>query len=201
VISTEGILPGTRFAVDAYVRFVRERSLLEAIASSLTELFAPKIHEERIAGLLEHYDFANERTVAYFKKRLGEAPRDVNFSLDYVRRQARTREQQEQVLAALRFKTDVLWSQLDALYYAFIEIQYCRELAPAALIDPLLGGRESGETRETVQRCSTNGDLSYESPGGLSAERYDLCHARPDIDNAAFATQCAVGIGVPDRQE
>ena len=59
VLSTRGVLPATRFAVDAYVRFVRERTLIEALASSLTELFAPKIHEERIAGLLEHYDFAN----------------------------------------------------------------------------------------------------------------------------------------------
>lgn len=120
VISGAGILPATRFAVEAYVRFVRERSLLEAIASSLTELFAPRIHQERIAGLLEHYDFANERTIAYFKRRLSEAPKDVQFGLDYVLREARTREQQEQVLAAVRFKTDVLWAQLDALYHAYV---------------------------------------------------------------------------------
>jgi len=121
VASTEGVLPGTRFAVDAYVRFVRDKTLLEAIASSLTELFAPKIHQERITGLLEHYDFANERTVAYFKRRLVEAPRDVEFGLAYVLREARTREQQEAVMAALRFKTDVLWSQLDALHFAYVE--------------------------------------------------------------------------------
>ena len=120
VVSGTGILPATRFAVEAYVHFVRERSLLEAIASSLTELFAPKIHQERIAGLLEHYDFANERTIAYFKRRLTEAPDDVKFGLDYVLREARTREQQEQVLAAVRFKTDVLWAQLDALYHAYV---------------------------------------------------------------------------------
>lgn len=120
VTSMRGILPATRFAVEAYVRFVREKSLLEAVASSLTELFAPKIHEERIAGLLEHYDFANERTVAYFKRRLKEAPEDVKFGLAYVTREARTREQQEQVLDAVRFKTDVLWAQLDALYHAYV---------------------------------------------------------------------------------
>jgi pyrroloquinoline-quinone synthase len=121
VMSTKGILPATRFAVDAYVHFVRERTLLEAIASSLTELFAPKIHEERIAGLLEHYDFANEHTTAYFSRRLREAPKDVQFGLGYVLREARTREQQEQVLDALRFKTDVLWAQLDALYHAYVD--------------------------------------------------------------------------------
>ena len=120
VVSMAGILPATRFAVEAYVRFVRERSILEAVASSLTELFAPKIHEERIAGLLEHYDFANDRTVAYFRRRLKEAPEDVKFGLGYVVREARTREQQEQVLAAVRFKTDVLWAQLDALYHAYV---------------------------------------------------------------------------------
>ena len=120
VTSMRGILPATRFAVEAYLRFVREKSLLEAVASSLTELFAPKIHEERIAGLLEHYDFANERTIAYFKRRLKEAPEDVKFGLAYVTREAHTREQQELVLDAVRFKTDVLWAQLDALYHAYV---------------------------------------------------------------------------------
>ena len=121
VASTSGVLPATRFAVDAYVRFVRERTLLEALASSLTELFAPKIHEERIVGLLEHYDFANERTIAYFKRRLNEAPKDVKFTLDYVIRAAGTRAEQEAILEAVRFKTDVLWAQLDALYHAYVE--------------------------------------------------------------------------------
>ena len=121
VMSTAGVLAATRFAVDAYVRFVRERPLVEAVASSLTELFAPAIHRERIAGLLEHYDFANEKTMAYFNKRLEEAPKDVAFGLDYVRREARTPEQQQGVIDALMFKTDVLWAQLDALYAAYVE--------------------------------------------------------------------------------
>lgn len=121
VASTEGILPATRFAVDAYVHFVRDKSLLEAVASSLTELFAPKIHKERIAGLLAHYDFANDRTVAYFRTRLTEAPRDVAFGLAWVQEHAKTRAEQEAVMAALRFKTDVLWAQLDALYFAYVE--------------------------------------------------------------------------------
>ena len=121
VMSTAGVLAATRFAVDAYVRFVRERPLVEAVASSLTELFAPAIHRERIAGLLEHYDFANEKTMAYFNRRLEEAPKDVKFGLDYVRREARTPEQQQGVIDALLFKTDVLWAQLDALYAAYVE--------------------------------------------------------------------------------
>lgn len=120
VRSTEGALPATKFAVEAYVRFVAEHSLLEAVASSLTELFAPQIHRDRIAGLLTHYDFADDTSLAYFRKRLDEAPRDVEFGLAYVLREARTPAQQQGALAALRFKTDVLWAQLDALYHAYV---------------------------------------------------------------------------------
>jgi pyrroloquinoline-quinone synthase len=120
VLRHEGLLPGVRFAVDAYVQFVRERSLLEGIASSLTELFAPAIHEERIAGLLKHYDFANERTLAYFQRRLKEAPEDVAFTLDWVLDRADGRERQDAVLAAVSFKTDLLWAQLDALHHAYV---------------------------------------------------------------------------------
>ena len=120
VQSLVGILPATKFAVDAYVRFVRDRSLLEAVASSLTELFAPELHKTRIDALLKNYAFANDRTLAYFRRRLDQAPRDVNFGLAYVLREARTRDQQEAALAALRFKTDVLWAQLDALHHAYV---------------------------------------------------------------------------------
>jgi pyrroloquinoline-quinone synthase len=120
VASCEGVLPATRFACDAYVRFVREKSLLEAVASSLTELFAPDLHKTRIDALLAHYSFANESTLAYFRTRLVEAPKDVAFGLDYVLRHARSAEQQSLCLAALRFKTDVLWAQLDALHHAYV---------------------------------------------------------------------------------
>ena len=121
VNSTIGILPATRFAVDAYVQFVSSRSELEMIASSLTELFAPAIHKARISGLSKHYDWADDNALAYFKKRLSEASKDAQFGRDYVIRKASTRTQQESVLNALRFKTDVLWAQLDALYGAYVE--------------------------------------------------------------------------------
>jgi pyrroloquinoline-quinone synthase len=120
VESTDGLLPGTRFAVDAYVHFVRDRSLLEAVASSLTEMFSPTIIAERVAGMLSHYDFITSETLAYFTPRLTQAPKDVNFALSYVKEHARTPEQQEQVLGALRFKCGVLWSQLDALHFAYV---------------------------------------------------------------------------------
>lgn len=121
VISQRGALPATRFAVEAYVRFVREKSLLEAVASSLTELFAPGIHRERISGMLENYDFIGEDVMQYFRRRLNQAPRDADFALEYVKEHARTPEQQDAVAAALTFKTEVLWSQLDALYFAYVE--------------------------------------------------------------------------------
>lgn len=120
VMSMRGALPAVRFAVEAYVRFVAERSELEAIASSLTELFAPVIHRQRISGMLANYAFISDDVMAYFRKRLGQAPRDVAFALDYVRREARTAEQRRAVADALRFKCDVLWAQLDAMHYAYV---------------------------------------------------------------------------------
>lgn len=121
VIDGRGILPATRFAVDAYVRFVRDRTLLEAVASSLTELFAPGIIGNRVAGMLANYDFVSREALAYFDKRLSQAPRDADFALDYVKREARRPDQQQDVMNALLFKCDVLWAQLDALHHAYVE--------------------------------------------------------------------------------
>jgi len=120
VESTAGILPATRFAVDAYIDFVRERSLLESVASSLTEMFSPGIIAERVAGMLANYDFVSKDTLVYFNARMQQAPRDADFALSYVKQHAQTREQQDQVIAALRFKCDCLWAQLDALYSAYV---------------------------------------------------------------------------------
>jgi pyrroloquinoline-quinone synthase len=121
VVSLRGLLPATRHAVDAYVHFVRDRSVLEAVASSLTEMFSPDIISQRVSGMLRNYDFVSEATLAYFTPRLTQAPQDVAFALDYVKREARTRAMQEQVMDALRFKCDLLWAQLDALHFAYVE--------------------------------------------------------------------------------
>ena len=120
VLAEDGVLPATRFAVDAYVHFVRERPLLEAIASSLTELFAPAIIGERTSAMLARYDFVDEDTLTYFTARLTQAPRDADFALDYVKRHATSPDLRETVCRALRFKTDVLWAQLDALHFAYV---------------------------------------------------------------------------------
>jgi pyrroloquinoline-quinone synthase len=120
VESTEGILPATRFAVEAYVHFVRDKTLLEAVASSLTELFSPQIISERLEGMLKGYDFVSADTLAYFAKRPPLAQRDSDFALDYVTRNAKTPDAQQAVLKALEFKCDVLWAMLDALYHAYV---------------------------------------------------------------------------------
>jgi coenzyme PQQ biosynthesis protein C len=99
---------------------VREKTLLEAIASSLTEMFSPVIIGERMAGMLANYDFVSRETMSYFDKRPPQAQRDSDFALDYVKQHAKTPEQQHQVLAALEFKCSVLWSMLDALAYAYV---------------------------------------------------------------------------------
>jgi len=120
VTSLQGLLPATRFAVEAYVHFVAEKTLLEAVASSLTELFSPAIIGERIEGMLKNYDFVTAETMAYFSARPPQAKRDSEFALDYVKQNAKTPEQQALALKALAFKCDVLWVMLDALYYAYV---------------------------------------------------------------------------------
>lgn len=120
VVSLRGLLPATRFAVEAYVHFVRDKSLIEAIASSLTELFSPAIISERVEGMLKNYDFVTPQTLAYFSQRPPQAERDSRFALEYVKQHARTPEVQQRVLGALEFKCDVLWAMLDALYHAYV---------------------------------------------------------------------------------
>ena len=121
VHSAEGILPATRFAVEAYVHFCSEHSLLEAIASSLTELFSPQIIADRVSGMLAHYDYVSRETLAYFSARPLQAKRDSDFALDYVKKHALTCVDQVKVIRALEFKCSVLWSQLDALWGGYVD--------------------------------------------------------------------------------
>ncbi len=121
VESLAGLLPATRFAVDAYLGLVRDRSVLEAVASCLTEMFSPAIISERVSGMLKNYSFVSADTLAYFTPRLTQAPRDVDFAIAYVREHAVTREQQDAVIDVLRTKCDILWAMLDALHFAYVE--------------------------------------------------------------------------------
>jgi coenzyme PQQ biosynthesis protein C len=120
VISGEGLLPATRFAVDAYVNFVSTRPLTEAVASSLTEMFSADIIRDRVSGMLKHYDFVDSKALAYFESRLSDAPRDADFALAYVQEHALTEKEQEAALDALRFKCGILWTLLDACSYAYV---------------------------------------------------------------------------------
>ena len=109
------LLPGVRFAVDAYVNFCRFRPWLEAVAASLTEMFAPLIVKERLAAMLSHYKWVDPAGLQYFKNRLTQAPRDAEYALGLVTERFRTPEEQERAVAALEFKCDVLWCLLDAV--------------------------------------------------------------------------------------
>lgn len=132
VTAFEGVLPATRFAVDAYLAFVRERSALEAVASSLTEMFSATVASERVSGMLANYDFIARKTLAYFDDRLARSSRDTDFAMDFVKRHAVTPETQAVAIAAMRFKCDVLWAQLDALYSAYVD----PKLPPPGAFDP-----------------------------------------------------------------
>lgn len=119
VVSEQHVLPGVRFACDAYINFARRASWQEAACSSLTELFAPEIHQRRLDNWPQHYPWIDQDGYQYFRKRLSEARRDVehglNITLDYFV----TREQQEHALNILQFKLDILWSMLDAMQMAY----------------------------------------------------------------------------------
>jgi pyrroloquinoline-quinone synthase len=115
----EGILPATRFAVQAYIQFVSTRSHLEAVASSLTEMFSHQLISLRIDRLRQHYPWLSSG-LDYFTARLTQAPEDSEFALGYCVKHSRTRKQQDLCHAALGAKCDILWAQLDALYFAYV---------------------------------------------------------------------------------
>jgi pyrroloquinoline-quinone synthase len=113
--SERRVLPAVRYAVDAYVTFARQRPWIEAVASSLTELFGPGAIKVRLAALEEHYPWIDPAGLQYFRDRLVLAPRDADYALGLVVERCVTRERQERAVAALRFKTEMLWAQLDAI--------------------------------------------------------------------------------------
>ena len=115
VKSLRGVLPGVRFACDGYVQLVRERPLVEAVASSLTEFFSPDIMARRIAAWETHYPWVEGETLAYFRGRVTRAKQDSREAIDYVLANAQTREVQERCIDALITKTQILWSLLDAV--------------------------------------------------------------------------------------
>jgi len=114
------ILPATRFAVNEYLNLVRTRPLLEAVASSLTELFSRDLIALRVDRMRQHYPWLSGG-LAYFEARLNQAPEDAAFALQFVYENAKTRADQGRVIQALRDKCDILWAMLDALYFAYVQ--------------------------------------------------------------------------------
>jgi pyrroloquinoline-quinone synthase len=114
VLSEGGVAPGTRFAVDAYVTFARTRPWIEAVASSLTELFGPPVMERRVAAIVEKYPWVDPAGLAYFERRIELAKRDAGSALEWVLQEATTPDIEERCVDALRFKCNVLWCILDA---------------------------------------------------------------------------------------
>ncbi|GHF69529.1 pyrroloquinoline-quinone synthase [Amycolatopsis bartoniae] len=115
------VVPGVRFAVDAYVTFARTRPWTEAVASSLTELFAPDLMAQRLAAFERHYTWIDGAGLAYFRARLRQAPRDSEHALTVVTEHCRSAGERERAVAALSFKCDVLWAMLDAIDRAYGE--------------------------------------------------------------------------------
>ena len=109
------VLPGVKFAVDAYVNFARRAPWQEAVCSSLTELFAPKIHKERLANWPEHYPWIDPTGLQYFRNRVSQARRDVEQALAVTLEYFKTRAEQERALGILKFKLDILWAMNDAM--------------------------------------------------------------------------------------
>ncbi|MCF5503252.1 pyrroloquinoline-quinone synthase PqqC, partial [Pseudomonas syringae] len=117
--SQELVLPGVRFAVDAYVNFARRANWQEAASSSLTELFAPQIHQSRLDSWPQHYPWIDPAGYEYFRTRLGQARRDVEHGLAITLQHYTTYEGQQRMLEILQFKLDILWSMLDAMSMAY----------------------------------------------------------------------------------
>ncbi|MCW8207517.1 pyrroloquinoline quinone biosynthesis protein PqqC [Verminephrobacter aporrectodeae subsp. tuberculatae] len=109
------VVPALRFAVDAYVNFVRRAPWQEAVCSSLTELFAPEIHQQRLATWPAHYAWIEPTGLDYFRNRVGQARRDVEQGLALTLAHFDTRALQERALEVLQFKLDILWAMNDAL--------------------------------------------------------------------------------------
>lgn len=114
VLSERAVAPGTRLAVDAYVTFARTKPWVEAVASSLTELFGPPVMERRAAAIVERYPWVDPAGLEYFRRRIPLAKRDAQSALTWVLEQAVTPEIAQRCVEALEFKCNVLWAILDA---------------------------------------------------------------------------------------
>ena len=113
--SLQGVAPAVRFACDAYVNFAAKAPWQEAVCSSLTEMFAPQIHKDRLASWPLHYGWIEPEGLTYFRSRIPLASRDVEHGLAVTITHFTTRQAQHRALDILQFKLDILWSMLDGI--------------------------------------------------------------------------------------
>jgi pyrroloquinoline-quinone synthase len=115
------VLPGVRFATEAYVTFCKTKPWIEAVASSLTELFAPGLMRQRLAAFPQHYPWVDVQALEYFRSRLVQAPRDSRQGLDLVLAHCTTVETQRKAFEALAFKLQLLWVMIDTIHHGYGE--------------------------------------------------------------------------------
>lgn len=120
VMAMAGALPATLSVIESYMDFSRTQPFVAVVATTLTELFSPKLHKERLSGMLSSYDFIDSATLTYFKQRLTHAPRDASFALEYVVSNATSLDAQNACIEAVHFKCKVLWALLDAVHEAYV---------------------------------------------------------------------------------
>ena len=150
MLSLESVLPGVQLVCDDYVTFVRNASIVEAVAASLTELFAPDVMSQRLAAWTQHYSWVDRSALEYFRSRIPRATRDSEEALTFVVSHADSYELQTRCVAALVRKTEILWRLLDSLYAAYV---------------PCISGKGADHDR---------GQLSYADAESASAVRSDL---------------------------
>ncbi len=162
VESCRSVLPGVRTACDSYVELVRSRSLLEAVASSLTEFFAPDIMSKRIAAWEKHYPWVDPAMLAYFRTRVTRARTDSEEAVAYVTRHAVTPELQDLCVAALIRKTEILWALLDSVYAAYVSpklaskarLRYDRKADKTMLLYPEKGLVLNATAADVARLCT-----------------------------------------------
>lgn len=115
------VLPGVRFATEAYVTFCKTKPWIDAVAASLTELFAPDLMQKRITAFQQHYRWIDAGALAYFQSRLTQAPRDSQQGLRLVQAHCTTVETQRRAFTALAFKLELLWVMIDTIHHAYLE--------------------------------------------------------------------------------
>jgi len=162
VASCRSVLPGVRAACDSYVELVRSRSLVEAVASSLTEFFAPDLMAKRVLAWEQHYPWVDPAMLAYFRSRVSRARRDAEEAVEFVTRHAVTRELQDACVDALIRKTEVLWKLLDSVYCAYVsprlaakaKLRYDRKADRTMLLYPEKGLVLNATAADVLQLCT-----------------------------------------------